>query len=159
MKIVEAARTGNVKDLRAAIAAGEDVNARDENGQKVLSTVAKCRPDLVRLLLEHGADVNLADTGLTTPLHWAVEFDNDECIRLLLAHGADTRARDGLGEVPLHWAAWTGHVKAAQLLLEFDPKSDIPNGGGFIPLDLAMRQEHEAFVRLLKLHAADAGKH
>ncbi|HEY8508415.1 MAG TPA: ankyrin repeat domain-containing protein [Steroidobacteraceae bacterium] len=45
--------------------------------------------DLVRLLLERDADINLRDaTYQSTPLGWAREFRRREAAALLLAYGA-----------------------------------------------------------------------
>jgi ankyrin repeat protein len=59
--------------------------------------------ELVRFLIEAGADVNLADTrGRYTALHFAVIDFNKEMIRLLLKAGADPNAPDSSGWTPLH---------------------------------------------------------
>ena len=148
--IIEAARTGNVKDFKRAISDGCDLSARDGNGETVLSIVAKVRPDLVRLLIENGVDVNHADDSGITPLHWAVEYDNEEAVRLLLDAGACTESSDSSGETPLHWAAWTGHAGSAALLLRYGADVSSANVRGVIPHELALQQEHYALARLLK---------
>ena len=50
--------------------------------------------DGIKALLEHGADVNLQDAALQTPLHVAVKHDKIEVVRLLLEAGALVNARD-----------------------------------------------------------------
>jgi hypothetical protein len=79
-------------------------------------------PDLVRLLLERGADPNarLSDpddvfaTGLRDsgqrPLHLAAAYREGESVEALLEHGADPNARDNQGWPPLFYAGlvWTG---------------------------------------------------
>ena len=74
---------------------------------------------VVRLLLEHGADVNARtipgrETGAfmrdvrtkgESPLHRAAAYADEETIRLLLEHGADKEARDANGDSPLTWAS------------------------------------------------------
>jgi ankyrin repeat protein len=59
--------------------------------------------ELVRLLIEAGADVNLADTrGRYTALHFAVIDFRLGVIRLLLKAGADPNVPDASGWTPLH---------------------------------------------------------
>jgi ankyrin repeat protein len=75
---------------------GADIHA----GLVLLRTIQMQMGDiqLVKILLEHGADVNEVDEYNVTPLMYAVAsplYDNDtiELIELLLAHGADINAR------------------------------------------------------------------
>lgn len=149
MDIIKAAITGDVKELTHAIETGKDINSKDETGQSILSIVSKCRVDLVKILLEHGVNVNQADDNLNTPLHWAVEYDNYEIVELLLQHGANTRAVDGLKETALHWAAWTGHYKSAKVILKYDTVINLKNHIGVTPMDLAIRQGHTEMIKLL----------
>jgi ankyrin repeat protein len=74
--------------------------------------------ELVRLLIEAGADVNLADTrGRYTALHFAVIDFRLEAVRLLLKAGADPNARDASGWSPLHHLV-RGHDLMKLLALE-----------------------------------------
>jgi ankyrin repeat protein len=73
---------------------------------------------LVRLLIEAGADVNLADTrGRYTALHFAVIDFRLEAVRVLLKAGADPNARDASGWSPLHHLV-RGHDLMKLLALE-----------------------------------------
>jgi ankyrin repeat protein len=59
-------------------------------------------PDTVRLLLDHGANVNVRDDEGRTALIDAVALNIDERIlRQLLAHGADPNLADKHGKTPL----------------------------------------------------------
>ncbi len=150
--LLDVAITGNVQKFKEALENQENVNTKDENGQSVLSIVSKLRPDLVKILIRNGVDVNLADDNLITPLHWAVEYDNDEIVELLLQNGANPGVLDSLGERPLHWAAWTGHIRSAKVLLKYDREVLFENCGGFTPIDLAVQQEHHDLAELLQTY-------
>lgn len=148
--LVNASTSGNVEEFKQALNKGADPNTRNESGETPLCLVSKCRPDLVRLLLEHNADPDLQDSNNISPIHWAVEYDNTRCIKLLLQAGAKTETSDNQEETPLHWAAWTGHSDAATLLLEAGCILNPSNSDGKTPLDLAKQQGHIAIIKLLE---------
>lgn len=81
--------------------AGADINARNRHkfagpGNSPLSAaVYQQRQDVVRLLIQRGADVNQGDNAGFTPLHLAVANGHIETARLLLEAGADASARTG----------------------------------------------------------------
>jgi ankyrin repeat protein len=62
------------------------------------------RIDIARVLLDAGADVNLADANGITPLIGAITNNHPEAARFLIDRGADIRATDWYGRTPL-WAA------------------------------------------------------
>ncbi len=76
---------------------------------------------VVRHLLLHGADVNLACREGYAPIHTAVVFDSTNCLRVLIAAGA--RLNDATQET-LFWSAST-------------------------PLDMALRKHHHTCAKLL----------
>ena len=57
--------------------------------------------EVVRMLVERGADVNARGRNGYTPLHYAAEQDNVEVADYLISHGADMEAADDQGFTPL----------------------------------------------------------
>ena len=64
--------------------------------------------NMMRLLLEKGANVNALDKDGRTHLHWAVD-DKHDVMKLFLEKGAYVNAQDTTGLTPLHWTAINGH--------------------------------------------------
>ena len=95
-QFLQAVRSNDVAATREHLNAGMDVNHRYPNlYQTALHEVAwSGSPAMARLLLERGADPNLADgwTG-ETPLHAAVRGNRAQMVQLLLEAGADPQAR------------------------------------------------------------------
>ncbi|KAI1352971.1 hypothetical protein F5Y01DRAFT_303644 [Xylaria sp. FL0043] len=74
--------------------------------------------EVVKLLLERGADPESEDIHEHTPLLLAAGGGCKEIIQLLLARGANLEARDRYGRTPLSLAAENGGEEAVRLLLE-----------------------------------------
>ena len=74
--------------------------------------------DVVRLLLEHGADPNLYKNSYFSPLHYASFLGRRETVRLLLSYGAQVDAKNYRGLTPFQGAASHGHREIMKLLLE-----------------------------------------
>ena len=62
---------------------------------------ASVKPEIVWILLEHGADVTARGGTHSTPLHLATSMRSLEIMQLLIKHGADVNAVDGNRKMPL----------------------------------------------------------
>jgi len=95
--------------------------ANGESGAKMRplhQAILRRRADMVRLLLDRGADPLLADVSQRSPLQLAVERADAGLVGLLLARGADPKARDKAGWTPLHHAGAKNQLAIARLLLD-----------------------------------------
>ncbi len=71
------------------------IRRRNVRGETLLHLAVKqARPDLVRLLLAHGAVINARTRFGATPLHYAAYFGRPTIARILIRHGANRFARD-----------------------------------------------------------------
>ena len=104
-----AAMGGHVDAARALLDAGADPNAMSRHRfvkVRPLHTataleVSTGNPELVRVLLERGADANgRSEEGGFTPLHNAAGSGAAELVRILLEHGADLDAKTDDGRTP-----------------------------------------------------------
>ena len=88
-----------------------NVNVKyDEYGETSLHCAAlNGHVEIVRLLLQNGADVKAKSNGGSTPLHWAAKFGHVDILHLLLENGADLEAQDDKGKRTLHWVTGNGH--------------------------------------------------
>jgi ankyrin repeat protein len=63
---------------------------------------------VVKELLEHGADIEAEDTGVNTPLHYASLHGHLPVVKALVSGGADIRAANSAGLLPIHLAVSQG---------------------------------------------------
>jgi ankyrin repeat protein len=119
--ILEAAAAGHAERVRELLDAdAAAMRERTPEGFTPLGLAAFMGgPDVVRVLLEHGADANDdADNRFgVRPVNAAAAAHDRETMRLLLAAGADPNARQQGGFTPFHEAAHTDDVEMARLLL------------------------------------------
>ena len=71
---------------------------------------------MVRLLLQHGANVMAQDINGITLLHLAVSNEQEEVVRILLEAGADAGTKDSTGTTPLSDAEERGLTSITDIL-------------------------------------------
>lgn len=83
-------------------------------------------PEIVRVLVEAGADPNAHEPGDETPLHWAASSDDAHVAAALIDAGADVNAPDGSIGTPLGNAVGYGCWEVARLLVARNARVDEP---------------------------------
>ncbi|KIW22450.1 uncharacterized protein PV07_12334 [Cladophialophora immunda] len=128
----------------------------DNGGQTPLSLAARQgHKEVVRLLLETGAERESKNNGGWTPLLLAARQGHEEVVRLLLETGAKRESKENGGQTPLSWAAEKGHEEVVRLLLETGADLESKDNRGRTPLSWAASREQEGVVRLLLETGAD----
>ena len=130
---------------------GVDVNKRDEAGNTpLIYACLKSARDLVKLLLDNGADAGLANQKNRAPIHAAAEAGNFQIISMLIEAGADVNGADNDGTTPLMVLAQRGKTDAALKLLE-NAKIDIhiKDNAGRMAIDFATASGLRELVKAL----------
>ncbi|KAL6708878.1 hypothetical protein ACN47E_002285 [Coniothyrium glycines] len=121
---------------------GESPNDTTGTGQPPLCiAIVGGNLEIVRILLEAGADVNTtAKTNNESPLHIAIRLNRHDLIDLLLRYSPDLQAQtEEGGETPLHYAASkSGSLATVVTLLKSGAKYDILNTKGQTPAEAAL---------------------
>lgn len=156
--LMAAALAGSADAVKILLARGANVNAKDPlGGQTALMRAAgnhEPHPDVVRLLLEHGAAVDIRSKGGLTALLFAVRQNDLESTRLLIDDGADVNDKvtkdvsaEYAGEKPagrgtnaLRIAINQRYYDIAQLLLDKGADPNATDNGGFTALHAAVQK-------------------
>lgn len=105
--IHEAARRGDVRDVRKHLSRGADVDAKERGRTPLRRAAFYGHRDVAGLLLAWGADMNARDDEWGhTPRHQTAVFGHPKLAKLLLQHRAKSRARRGSAPVgrSVRWA-------------------------------------------------------
>jgi len=118
------------------------------------------KPDLVRKLLDEGADVNASERHGLTALMLAVRGvpwtqGHTDVVKLLLENGAVVDAKDNFGWTALSWAARGGRSDVVELLLDKGADVNTKDKSGWTPLSWAARSGLSDTVKLLLDGGAD----
>ena len=93
-----------------------NLNYNSSNGTALASVAVKGDTALAKVLLEAGANPNLADPNGVTPLVYAVQFENKELVALLVKYKADTKYKDNEGKTPYDHAIFGNNQEIIKLL-------------------------------------------
>lgn len=134
-----AAKLGNLEIVSMLLETGQvDVNAQDSGGWTPIIWAAEHKHvDVIKVLLNRGADVTINDKELNVCLHWAAYAGNVDIAELVLNAGCSLASVNMHGDTPLHIAAREGYLDCVTLFLSRGADIDIMNREGDTPLTLA----------------------
>lgn len=106
-------------------------------------------PDVVSLLLRHGAKINFQDLHYNTALHYAALSHQPKVVKLLLCRGAQKDLHNCSGQTALWLSVATGGYSCAELLLSAGASVSGENLQMGSPLMRAILNMDSQMVRLL----------
>lgn len=136
---------------RALLDRETDVNGMGIYGSTPLTTAASTlNLEIVRMLLQRGANVNVSDEVGRTPLLAAIlNIGERDLIRLLLEAGSEANLADSRGLTPL-WATvlYNGNPYIMRLLLEYGANHTVTYFGKTL-LEVALKNNLKEFAYIL----------
>ena len=126
-----------------------------EPGLQLIEAAKADAPDLVRSLIQTGADVDAREPDGATALAWAAMRSNGEVARVLLEAGADPNIANELGIGPLMIAIENGATGIVRLLLDRGADPNLRRENGETPLMTAARLGQVQVMRQLLHRGAD----
>jgi hypothetical protein len=150
-KMFEGLYSDDVAVVKEQLDRGLSPDAVNETGQTALHVTQN--KEMVRLLIEKGADVNAVDDVDMTPM-----FNKEVPLaRLLVEAGADIHARSERGNTPLMWYAYSGYVEGIRYLISLGADVNAKNKDGQTAYDIAERFGHSELLDYLKSVGGKSG--
>ncbi|XP_070988658.1 transient receptor potential cation channel subfamily A member 1-like [Oncorhynchus clarkii lewisi] len=117
----------------------DELNARDEEGNTPLHwAVQRTQRESCACLLDLGADSNILNLCLMSPLHLAVSLGHNPLVELLLSHSnTDANLMGGQGNTPLMLACSVDNHEAVRLLFKYRARLCQQNKLGHYPIHAA----------------------
>jgi len=132
-----------------------NINKKINHGQTALwnSVFSDDRDELIRLLLENGADPNVRENTGTTP--FTISFSSrhgglDSIVKMMLEHGADVNAKDTNGLTALMNYVSRGKEEMVKFLLDKGANKHITSDNGWDAISLAEREGNKKIIKMLK---------
>ncbi len=118
-------------EIKELLKLGVDVNTRNHFGQTPLMIAAMLgNEDLVSLMLDNAAAINLIDNKGLTAIMLAARNGQVNVIEYLIAQGADINIQDKKGMTAIMHGASFGHKETVELILKHKPKLELKNNNG-----------------------------
>nr|XP_021326574.1 caskin-2-like isoform X2 [Danio rerio] len=127
-----------------------NINYQDPDGFSSLHHAALTgTTELLSLLLEAQAVVDIKDSNGMRPLHYAAWQGKADSVLMLLRSGAAVNSASHDGQIPLHLAAQYGHYEVSEMLLQHQSNPCVLNKAKKTPLDLACEFGRAKVAQLL----------
>jgi ankyrin repeat protein len=142
--LVEWVRRGRVDIAAGLLEAGMAVESRCESKTALMwafSILGPQKTDMVRMLLDAGADVHARNSYGATPLMFAAGAGQVDAVEMLLEAGADVHAENDYHSTAMHWAATKGCTSVMIQLRDAGAAVD-PQPAGWTPLMRAAQNGH-----------------
>lgn len=151
--LMKAIENNDVAAVRKLVEQGANVDELEPNGDAPLVMAAYLgHAEIVRLLLDAGADVKAVDPGMkATALHAAAYAGRTEAAKLLVAGGIDIDKQGPYnGYTALHDAIWQNNVDVARVLIDAGANLTLKANSGQTPLDFARSKRANEIVKMIE---------
>eukprot|EP01041_Mallomonas_annulata_P007974 gene7974-16322_t len=132
----------------------DDIDSRDENGNTLLLLACQYRcEDLVRIMLNKGADPNAFNDSGACCLHFACYKDSSSksIAKALLQNGANPEVKESsYGCTPLHYCASIGDLDFCKMLISYGGLVSTRDYYNYTCVDYAREAGHALIARYLQ---------
>lgn len=157
--LLRASSNGNIAVMKILINAGANVNVSHKSnlGSPLYMASFYDKPEAVRLLLKHGANINYLNMTKDTPLYIACHQGHTEIVRMLLEAKADVSLRaHGTGPSVVMAATHPDKIEILKMLIAAGADVNLTGYKGYTALIDAVDQGRTyALVKILRTPAGE----
>ena len=119
-EIIDAVKSNDLNTVKSIIEEDKNqVNTHDNRNCYAIHYACNIDSvDIVRYLVENGANINVQDVDGDIPISWALARGHKDIAKLLIEKGADLNISNNNGYTLLHWAAFSSDGEIAQLFID-----------------------------------------
>jgi ankyrin repeat protein len=143
---------GTVQQIEAAIQAGADADAKEDDGATplILAAAINKNPEVLNILIQAGANVNAKMNDDMTALMFAAGGNSAEVVNVLIRAGADVNMKNDAGSTALIFAADNNNdPELLKMLINVGADVNVTDNDGDSPLNLSIERGMPEFVSLL----------
>ena len=153
--MLDAAEEGHVEEIRRLLAHGVSPDAAVDDWTALEKASINNKCDVIKVLMEAGADPNRADEDGFTPLYWTAKNGHAGAADTLIECGALHDKADKSGCTPLHCAAQSGHREVLSVLLKRGSNPGRACDKGNTSLHVASKCGHQEIVEIIIAFGVD----
>lgn len=129
--LINASKSGQIKRVKELLAAGADINSKDEKGlTPLLIASARGNKALFELLIVEKASLSEKDVDGNTVLHYLVDKKLTALMELSVKNGLNIDEPNSKGETAFHKSIKIGKLENARFLRKLGASSDIADNSG-----------------------------
>ena len=154
--IFDAVRADDLDSIKALIERNPQiVYEKDDQKSTPLHWAVKVNhPEILKYLIEKGADVNALDMNNYTPLGMATERRQLALIKTLISAGADVNLKGASGWPPLRYSIYYNYLEAFEIIVNQGADLNEKDYVGKTPLYFACMGDREGILKTLLLKGA-----
>lgn len=156
----KAAKNADEKNMVELVNFGHDINSKisifsEGPIHKIIESNKEDKHDVLKKMLDMGADPNLKDSNGWSSLHYACQLGDFESVVILLEHKADIDSYSNNHRTPLHLASSQNHPKIVHHLLENRADPNFKDNYECTPLHLAAKEGNIECMSLLLVYGSN----
>jgi ankyrin repeat protein len=150
--LMDAADHGSI-DIAKYVLGIPHVNTEAKNNigwTAVMFAARRSNTDMMKLLLDHGCNIDARDVNGTTPLMTAIRSKQHDMVAYLINRGADLDLKDNWENTALMIAADAGEPASVRDLIAAGASVNIKNINGLTALSRAEQNNHNEVAQIIR---------